>query len=102
MTNAGPIIRRVVIRGRVQGVGYRAWTEREAILRGLEGWVRNRRDGSVEALFAGPELVVGAMIGACRKGPALARVDDIIVREGAVIDLGERHGAERFSQLPTV
>ena len=48
-------IRQVTIRGRVQGVGYRAWVEHRARAHGLEGWVRNRRDGSVEALFAGPE-----------------------------------------------
>ena len=47
-------IRHVVIRGRVQGVGYRAWTEYTALDHGLEGWVRNRRDGAVEAVFAGP------------------------------------------------
>ena len=51
---SGHIIRHVVVRGRVQGVGYRACVEHEAHRRGLDGWVRNRRDGSVEALFAGP------------------------------------------------
>ena len=52
------VIRQVTIRGRVQGVGYRAWVEHRASAHDLEGWVRNRRDGSVEALFAGPEDVV--------------------------------------------
>ena len=52
------VIRHVTISGRVQGVGYRAWVESEATARRLEGWVRNRRDGSVEALFCGPEDVV--------------------------------------------
>ena len=47
------VIRHVLIRGRVQGVGFRAWTEYTALERGLEGWVRNRRDGAVEAVFAG-------------------------------------------------
>ena len=51
-------IRQVTISGRVQGVGYRAWVEHQAMAHDLEGWVRNRRDGSVEALFAGPEDVV--------------------------------------------
>ena len=51
-------IRQVMIRGRVQGVGYRAWVEHQARAHDLEGWVRNRRDGSVEALFAGPADVV--------------------------------------------
>jgi acylphosphatase len=65
---------RVVIRGRVQGVGYRAWTEYMALDLGLEGWVRNRRDGTVEALFAGPQEEVEAMLEACRQGPPGARV----------------------------
>src|SRR5262249_52467947 len=60
---------RVVIRGRVQGVGYRAWTEYAALDLGLEGWVRNRRDGTVEALFAGSADAVEAMLDACRQGP---------------------------------
>jgi acylphosphatase len=63
---SGAIVR-VTIRGRVQGVGYRYWLEQQA--RGLEGWVRNRRDGSVEALFAGPADAVSAMIASCRRGP---------------------------------
>ena len=54
------VIRHVVIRGRVQGVGFRAWTEYTTLERGLQGWVRNRRDGAVEALFAGPPDVVAA------------------------------------------
>ena len=59
----------------VQGVGYRAFVDHEARGRDLEGWVRNRRDGSVEALFAGPAEVVAAMIVACRRGPSSARVE---------------------------
>ncbi len=55
-------IRQVMIRGRVQGVGYRAWVEERALAQDLEGWVRNRRDGSVEALFAGPPEVVTDMV----------------------------------------
>jgi len=68
---------RVVIRGRVQGVWYRAWTEKQASELGLDGWVRNSPDGSVEALFAGPEPVVRDMIGRCWKGPLAAKVSDI-------------------------
>ena len=60
---------RVVIRGRVQGVWYRGWTADRAEELGLSGWVRNRRDGSVEALFAGEETVVRQMIEDCRGGP---------------------------------
>lgn len=65
---------RLIIEGRVQGVGYRQWTVREASSRGLDGWVRNLPDGTVEALLAGPENAVRAQIDACRKGPMLAAV----------------------------
>lgn len=65
---------RVVIDGRVQGVGFRYWTKGEARRRGLDGWVRNRTDDTVEALFAGPFDAVHAMVEACRRGPPLARV----------------------------
>ena len=66
-----------IITGRVQGVWYRAWTEKEARALGLSGWVRNLPDGSVEALFSGPETVVREMIGRCRSGPPLANVDGV-------------------------
>lgn len=66
-----------VISGRVQGVSYRAWTEREAQSRGLAGHVRNRDDGAVEAVFSGPEAAVDAMLAACRQGPPSARVTNI-------------------------
>jgi len=70
---------RVIIDGRVQGVGYRAWVETEAMSRGLSGWVRNRRDGTVEAAFQGDEASVAAMIAACRSGPRMARVENVDV-----------------------
>jgi acylphosphatase len=70
-----------IVSGRVQGVGYRAWVEREAATRGLAGWVRNRRDGSVEAVFAGPAEAVEAMLAACWAGPPAARVEDIASSE---------------------
>ena len=93
---------RVVIRGRVQGVGYRAWTEYMALDLGLEGWVRNRRDGTVEALFAGPQQDVEAMLEACRQGPPGARVAAIDQREAAHDDLTLRRPGELFSVLLTV
>ena len=65
---------RVVVHGRVQGVWFRGWTLQEARALGLNGWVRNRRDGTVEALFQGPDAAVAAMIAACRNGPPAARV----------------------------
>ncbi len=65
---------RVVISGRVQGVWYRGWVVDEARARGLDGWVRNRRDGTVEAVFQGPAAAVAEMVAACRQGPPMARV----------------------------
>ncbi len=68
---------RVRIAGRVQGVGYRYWTADTAIALGLRGWVRNRRDGSVEAVFAGRPTSVAEMVLRCRRGPMLASVAHI-------------------------
>ena len=64
----------LIISGRVQGVWFRNWMDGEAKARGLEGWVRNRRDGTVEALLSGPHAAVGEMITACHQGPPLAQV----------------------------
>lgn len=96
------VVRHVVVRGRVQGVGYRAFVDHEARGCDLEGWVRNLRDGSVEALFAGPEDVVTVMITACRRGPSLARVDALHEEAGHPDALNLRRAGERFSVLPTV
>jgi acylphosphatase len=93
--------RLVVIRGRVQGVGYRAWTEVTALDHGLEGWVRNRRDGTVEALFIGPEENVGTMIEACRNGPPGSRVNSIDQRQASVDEVALRRRDELFSVLGT-
>lgn len=75
--------RHVTISGRVQGVGYRAWVERQAVARGLSGWVRNRRDGAVVAVFSGEAQAVEAMIADCRIGPRAAFVLDVRVEEYA-------------------
>jgi acylphosphatase len=97
------IIRHVAVRGRVQGVGYRAFVEDEAYRRGLHGWVRNRRDGSVEAVFAGPRAAVESMIEACRRGPMSALVRTVDQREGTMTDLREDAAAgDSFSVLATV
>ena len=68
-----------VISGKVQGVWFRAWTMEQAQKRGLAGWVRNRNDGTVEALFAGPADKVDDMLQACHRGPPLARVAGVAV-----------------------
>lgn len=72
---------RAVISGRVQGVGYRAWTKDEAEARGLNGWVLNRDDGRVEALFAGPAEGINEMVTACENGPAAASVEGVEIEE---------------------
>ena len=96
------IIRHVTIRGRVQGVGYRYFVEREAQLRDLEGWVRNRRDGSVEAVFSGSADAVTAVIAECRRGPSSARVDAVQDEAANPEMLNLREAGDRFSVLPTI
>jgi acylphosphatase len=71
----------VRIEGRVQGVGFRYWTETVAASLDLSGWVRNRRDGSVEAVFSGPADAVAEMLERCRQGPPAARVDRLDTSE---------------------
>jgi acylphosphatase len=85
----------VRVTGRVQGVWFRGWTIDEAEARALSGWVRNRRDGSVEALFSGPADKVNEMIELCRRGPPAARVD-ALTQQGA-----DPPGEPGFRQLPT-
>lgn len=74
--------RRLLIRGRVQGVGFRAALAREAQKEGVTGWVRNRRDGTVEAMICGSDEAVAAMIAWARRGPPGARVDHVEVELG--------------------
>ena len=95
-------ILQVTIRGLVQGVGYRAWLEHQARTSKLEGWVRNRSDGSVEALFMGPPTVVAEMVALCRHGPPSSRVDNVISETAGEEQLKLRHAGERFSVLPTI
>lgn len=85
----------VRIEGRVQGVWYRGWTADEAIRRGLRGWVRNHRDGSVEAVFAGPKSAVDAMLDACWQGPPAARVTAVLPRPA------DHPDDSTFRMLPT-
>jgi acylphosphatase len=95
------MIRHLVIRGRVQGVGYRAFVEDAAFDQGLAGWVRNRRNGDVEAVFAGAPTAVSEVTDACRRGPPGARVDSVDEREATEQELA-LCGGVRFAVLPTV
>jgi acylphosphatase len=87
---------RLRILGRVQGVWYRGWVVGQARELGLTGWVRNRQDGSVEALISGPETEVRTMVERCRRGPPAARVDRV-VEEPAT-----EAATPGFRQLPTI
>jgi acylphosphatase len=75
------IRRRVTVIGQVQGVYFRGATREEARARGVEGWVRNRRDGSVEAVFEGPPQAVEALVDFCRQGPSWSQVEAVQVVE---------------------
>ena len=86
---------RIVIQGRVQGVWYRGWTIQQAQRLNIRGWVRNRRDGAVEALFSGPVVEVDEMINACRQGPPAADVAGLSEHPCAPPE------AEGFHALPT-
>jgi acylphosphatase len=90
--------RQIRVSGRVQGVGFRYSMRREAERAGVRGWVRNRRDGTVEAVLQGEPEAVARVIGWARHGPAGARVDEL--REGdAQPDF--RQVYERFEERPT-
>ena len=95
-TDTDRVATRIVVHGRVQGVWYRGWTVDQARARGLTGWVRNRREGTVEALFHGPAEAVRHMVEACREGPVTAHVRR--VREYA----DEPPDEPGFLQRPTV
>jgi len=90
---------RVMIRGLVQGVGYRAWTQIEAERRGIRGFVRNRLNGAVEAVFAGPPEAVQSLCEACRQGPRLAQVESVEIED---VDASALDGlGSGFRQLAT-
>jgi acylphosphatase len=95
MAAASTISARVRIHGRVQGVWFRAWTAEQARSLGLDGWVRNRADGSVEAVFRGTQASVREMVARCRRGPPAARV-------ARVEETPEAEPVpDGFAQLPT-
>jgi acylphosphatase len=91
------VSRHLQISGRVQGVGFRYSMQKEATRLGLRGWVRNRRDGSVEALVQGSEEAVAALTAWARRGPAGAKVAEV-----RVASAGPQPSLAGFEQLPTL
>ncbi|MBV8888284.1 MAG: acylphosphatase [Alphaproteobacteria bacterium] len=87
---------RLRISGRVQGVGYRFWAEQTAHRLGLQGWVRNRADGSVEILATGMAANIAALAEACRRGPRAADVEHVAVEPAA------DDGSAGFTARPTL
>lgn len=88
---------RVIVTGRVQGVGYRWFTRDAARAHGLTGWVRNRHDGAVEALLQGPESAVDAVLAVMQRGPKRARVKNL-----STTDAPDEPPLTDFDQRPTV
>ncbi len=78
--------RRFIVRGRVQGVGFRWFVEREAHMLGIAGWVRNNHDGSVEVLAQGTRDQLAGLHSRLREGPRAARVDNVEVSEASAAD----------------
>ena len=87
---------RILVHGRVQGVWFRGWTVDQAEVLGLRGWVRNRRDGSVEILADGPDEAIAELVRRCHNGPSAARVERVDVEEA------DEAPAANFLQRPTV
>ena len=87
--------RRLIVHGRVQGVWFRGWTVDQAKALGLDGWVRNRSDGTVEILVSGPDGAVDAFIALCHEGPSAARVQQVEVTDA------DEMPAPGFAQRPT-
>jgi acylphosphatase len=87
---------RLIVEGRVQGVGYRWWAVRTARELGLAGWTRNRADGSVEILAIGARAAAERLAGACREGPSPASVTSVTLSQG------QDDGSVGFEQRETV
>jgi len=94
--NGERIARHILVKGKVQGVWFRAWMVEQATELGLDGWVRNRIDGSVEAVACGPAAQVDELIARCHRGSPPSRVDRVIVADSSDAV------AAGFVQKPTI
>lgn len=92
---------RLMVRGRVQGVGFRQFVAEEAEAHGLRGWVRNRRDGAVEVLVVGSEDSIATFSEVVRRGPGSAAVEQLVAERADEKELSLRQPGEPFSILPT-
>jgi len=101
MRETGQQILRIVAQGRVQGVGYRAFVAREAARLALIGWVRNRVDGTVEAVVAGDAAAIDAFVGVARRGPLAARVEALRLADAEAAALEEAGGGPGFKIAPS-
>jgi acylphosphatase len=97
-----PLIVHLMISGRVQGVSYRVWLKAEADARSLSGWTRNRANGDVEAVLAGPPEAVRSLAELCRSGPPMARVDQILIADAEPAALEPIGASGAFIVLPTL
>ena len=95
MSMSAPATQRLVISGRVQGVGFRDWMVAQAAALGIAGWVRNRQDGSVEATVHGDPAAIEELVRRVQRGPHLAAVDSVIRLPGDV------PSGPDFRRLPT-
>jgi len=93
---------RIVVHGRVQGVGYRAWLAEEARRRGIEGWARNRTNGTVEAVLGGADAAIDQLLAVCREGPPAAQVTDIEMHRADAASAALRPAGTLFGVLPTL
>jgi len=100
MNDASRLLR-LHISGLVQGVGYRAFLAREATRLGVHGWVRNRLDGSVEALARGAPEALDALVDAAKRGPGGSRVDAVRIEPADDAALGDASGGEGLTIAPT-
>jgi acylphosphatase len=99
VTDTGAIVRRVLVDGAVQGVGYREFVRRAALRFAVSGWVRNQTDGAVEAVICGPPAAVEALIAEMRKGPRFATVNSVSVT--AALDESAGSDSASFVIRPT-
>ncbi len=97
-----PLIVHLMISGCVQGVSYRVWLKAEADVRGISGWTRNRANGDVEAVLAGPPDAVRSLSEICRSGPPMARVDQVLIVDAEPSALAPIGTSGSFIVLPTL